>query len=70
MYPIKPESPPEYLDYEEKLRLRRAAFVASQKYPGVIGSVLGEYLRSWEEFGFRFGGDSQVNTLVSEILEE
>jgi hypothetical protein len=37
-------------------------------YPGPVGELLGRELRSWEEFGFRFGSAGLVAALVDHVL--
>lgn len=56
------------LDLETRARLRSAAHRATRIYPGPVGELLQRELRSWEEFGFRFGSSGLVAALVDQIL--
>jgi hypothetical protein len=57
------------LDHHEKMRIRAAAFRATKVHPGPVGELLSRELLTWEEFGYRLGGQSLVNRLVDHILK-
>ena len=56
------------MDHHEKMRLRAAAFRATRVYPGPVGELITRELMSWEEFGYRLGGDKMIMRLVHELL--
>jgi hypothetical protein len=56
-----------YLDYQEKMAIRTAAFRAIRLYPGPVGAVLARELLSWEEFGVRLGHDKLIMQLIAHI---
>jgi hypothetical protein len=56
------------MDHQDKMRLRAAAFRATRLYPGPVGELLARELLSWEEFGYRFGGNQLVTRLVEHVL--
>jgi len=58
------------MQHEDKMRIRAAAFSATQVYPGPVGELLARELLGWEEFGYRFGGSSLINALIDHIMEE
>lgn len=64
-----PTSPPHAMDHHEKMKIRAASFRAVRLFSPGIGRALSEHLMSWEEFGYRFGGYSQVMMLADEILK-
>lgn len=59
---------PTPMNHHEKARLRAAAFRAIRLYPGPVGELVSRELLSWEEFGYRLGGDRLVMRLVDHIL--
>lgn len=59
---------PEPMDHHEKMRLRAAAFRATRLYPGPVGELVSRELLTWEEFGYRLGGDQLVMRLVDHVL--
>lgn len=61
---------PTPMDYHEKMRLRAAAYHATRAYPGPVGELICRELLHWEEFGYRFGGDSSVAELVNHVLAQ
>jgi hypothetical protein len=60
---------PAPMDHHEKMRVRAAAFRATRLYPGPVGELLSRELLTWEEFGYRLGGDQLVMRLVDHVLE-
>jgi hypothetical protein len=60
---------PAPMDHDEKMRLRAAAFRATRLYPGPVGELLSRELLTWEEFGYRLGGEQLVMRLVDHVLE-
>lgn len=61
---------PAPMDHQEKSRLRAAAFRATRLYPGPVGELISRELISWEDFGYRLGGDRLVMELVEHLLDE
>lgn len=59
---------PEFMDHHEKMRLRAAAFRATRLYPGPVGELVSRELLSWEEFGYRLGGQELIMRLVEHLL--
>lgn len=53
---------------EERMRLWTAAGRAKRLYPGPVGELLYRELRSWEEFGYRLGGDGLIWGVVDTIM--
>ena len=60
---------PEPMDHQEKMRLRAAAFRVTRLYPGPVGELLSRELLTWEEFGYRLGGNQLVMRLVDHVLK-
>lgn len=56
------------LDQESRARLRSAAHRVTRIYPGPVGELLERELRTWEEFGFRFGSAGLLAALVDHVL--
>jgi hypothetical protein len=56
------------MDHHDKMQLRAAAFRATRIYPGPVGELLSRELLSWEEFGYRLGGDQLIMRLVNHLL--
>ncbi|MEU7819087.1 hypothetical protein [Pseudonocardia sp. NPDC049154] len=54
---------------DQRMRLRRAALLAPERFPGPVGELLCRELLIWEDFGHRFGAHTLVSRLVEEILE-
>jgi hypothetical protein len=59
---------PQPMDHHEKMRLRSAAFRATRLYPGPVGELVSRELLSWEEFGYRLGGEGLIYRLVDHVL--
>ena len=57
------------MDHHEKMRFRTAAFRVTRLYPGVIGEALSREILTWEEFGYRLGGDAMMHRLVEHVLK-
>jgi hypothetical protein len=57
-------TPPNAMDPHERMRLRAAAFRASRIYPGPVGELICAELLSWDEFGYRLGGQSMIMRIV------
>lgn len=64
-----PTISPVQMDPHEKSRLRAAAFRATRLYPGPVGELLCRELLTWEEFGYRLGGQQLMLRLVDHILK-
>ena len=56
------------MNQHEKTRLRAAAFRATRLYPGPVGELLAHELTTWDEFGYRLGGDRLIMRLVEHVL--
>lgn len=56
------------MDHHEKMRIRAAAYRATQLYPGSVGELISRELLTWEEFGYRLGAKSLINRLIRDIL--
>jgi hypothetical protein len=57
------------MTYAEKARALAAALRARRLYPGIVGEVLSSELRTWAEFGFRFGPGRTI-ALMQELERE
>lgn len=57
------------MEHQEKMRLRAAAFRATRLYPGPVGELVARELLTWEEFGYRLGGNQLVMRLVDHVLQ-
>lgn len=68
--PVPVVDKPEPMTSAEKLRMRAAAFRATRVYPGAVGEWVSRELHSWEEFGYRLGGQALVSRLVDEVLQQ
>jgi hypothetical protein len=55
---------------DQRMRLRTAALLATERYPGPVGELLARELMIWEDFGHRFGAHSLVSQLVTHILDD
>jgi hypothetical protein len=53
---------------DEKMRLRAAAFRVTRLYPGPVGELLTREILTWEEFGYRLGGQRLIMRLVDHVL--
>lgn len=60
---------PRSMDHHEKMRVRAAAFRATRLYPGPVGELVSRELLTWEEFGYRLGGEQLVMRLVDHVLK-
>lgn len=65
-----PDASPVPMTFPEKTNLRNAAHWAKQVYPGPVGDLISQELLSWEDLGYRFGGDSSVARLVDHVLKQ
>lgn len=63
-----PSAPLDKLDQAERMRLRAAAFRATQVYRGPVGELVQRELQDWEQFGYRFGRKSFVFGLVEQVM--
>ena len=61
---------PVRMDTKEKMRVRAAAFRVTRLYPGPVGDFLARELQTWEEFGYRLGGNALVMSLVDFVMKE
>ncbi|MBC3189667.1 hypothetical protein H7X46_01125 [Pseudonocardia sp. C8] len=57
------------MEHHEKMRMRAAAFRATRLYPGPVGELVSRELLTWEEFGYRLGGNRLVMELVDHVLK-
>jgi len=57
------------MEHHEKMRMRAAAFRATRIYPGPVGELISRELLSWEDFGYRLGGNRLVMDLVDDVLK-
>lgn len=64
------ECRPELSTFEDKTRMRRAAELARQLYPGPVGELVCIELRDWAAFGYRFGSSSHIVRLVAHLIEK
>lgn len=48
-----PTTAPTPMDYHERDRVRRAAWLSTKLYPGPVGEVLGERVMDWHELGYQ-----------------
>ncbi|BBG04695.1 MULTISPECIES: hypothetical protein [Pseudonocardia] len=62
-------SAPAPMEHHEKMRMRAAAFRATRVYPGPVGELISRELLSWEDFGYRLGGNRLVMDLVDDVLK-
>lgn len=62
-------SVPAPMEHHEKMRMRAAAFRATRVYPGPVGELISRELLSWEDFGYRLGGNRLVMELVDHVLK-
>ncbi|MEQ3550505.1 hypothetical protein WIS52_08485 [Pseudonocardia nematodicida] len=62
-------SAPAPMEHHEKMRMRAAAFRATRVYPGPVGELVSRELLSWEDFGYRLGGNRLVMELVDHIMK-
>lgn len=56
------------MGHPEKMRIRAAAFRVTRLYPGPVGELLRRELLTWEEFGYRLGGERLIMRLVDHAL--
>lgn len=61
--------PPTPMDHHDKARLRAAAFRVTRLYPGPVGELLSREILTWEEMGWRLGGDRLVMRLVDHVMK-
>ena len=61
-------SAPAPMEHHEKMRMRAAAFRATRLYPGPVGELISRELLSWEDFGYRLGGNRMIMDLVHHVL--
>jgi hypothetical protein len=62
-------SPPR-LDTEDMLRIRRAAGVALDRYPGTVGQLIASELLGYADQGFRGEPDGLSERLIADLLSE
>jgi hypothetical protein len=55
------------MDHHQKVRLRAAAFRVTRLYPGPVGELLTREILTWEEFGYRLGGQRLIMRLVDHV---
>lgn len=63
------ECAPARASYADMERLRQAATLARVLYPGPVGELVYGELRTWQEFGYRFGG-TLVHRLVDHLINK
>ena len=57
-----------YTELHTRSRYRAAAHHAKRAYPGAVGLLLSREILSWEEFGYRLGGEGLMTQVVADIL--
>lgn len=65
---MRDTDPPARMDSAEKTRLRAAAYRAQKLYPGPVGDLLSMEILTWEEFGYRFGGNGSLMPKVIDFI--
>jgi hypothetical protein len=53
---------------EDKMKFRRASFIAPKLYPGPVGELCAREILDWAEFGYRMDNSGLVHRLVETIL--
>lgn len=56
------------MDCHVKARFRVAAHHAKRVYPGAVGELLAREILSWEQMGYRLGGEALMTQVVDEVL--
>jgi hypothetical protein len=59
-----------YMELHARSRYRAAAHHAKRAYPGAVGELLSREILSWEEFGYRLGGEGLMTKVVSDVLNQ
>lgn len=59
-----------YMELHARSRYRAAAHHAKRAYPGAVGELLSKEILSWEEFGYRLGGEALMARVVADVLEQ
>lgn len=57
-----------YKELHARSRYRAAAHHAKRAYPGAVGELLSREILSWEEFGYRLGGEALMAQVVADVL--
>jgi hypothetical protein len=57
------------MDHHEKSRIRAAAFRATRLYPGPVGELVSRELLTWEDLGYRLGGQGIIMPLVDHLMK-
>jgi hypothetical protein len=57
-------------ELETRSRFRWAAREVKRQYPGAVGELLSNEISSWEDFGYRIGGNALMSRVVSAILDD
>jgi hypothetical protein len=58
------------LESGDKIRIRAAAFRATQLYPGPVGELIARELGVWEQFGYRLDQSGLIARLIDHITHE
>lgn len=58
------------MDCHVKARFRVAAHHARRVYPGPVGELLAREILSWEQMGYRLGGEALMTQVVDEVLSQ
>ncbi len=59
-----------YMELHARSRYRAAAHHAKRAYPGAVGELLSREILSWEEFGYRLGGEALMAQVIADVLEQ
>lgn len=54
----------------EKGQLHQLRNIAGERYPGVVGEILSEYIDSWIEFGYRLGDTARFTRLHKHLVPD
>jgi hypothetical protein len=66
--PLTPQPAPPRLDTADVLRIRRAAGVALDRYPGPVGKLIAGELLDYADQGWRGDGEGLSERLVADLL--
>lgn len=66
--PIRIAEKPDPWTFDEKQRVRTAAMIAKQRYPGPIGELVCAELLEWADYGWRLSSGGRVMQAVEHLL--
>lgn len=66
--PIRITDQPDTWTFDEKQRVRTAANMARQRYPGPVGDLVCAELLQWAEYGWRLAPGGRVMQVVEQLL--